>query len=172
MPCSLNLQIESPPYLQIFVSLIFINPIRVKPGPGRPGLNEKSCQIEMNVLNLFSIGDFSSWSLLYPLKKLFLQYHHKNFEKSGPKVRWLPLELGKKHELTSVDPYLTTLGGTNWVWKSNFWKSAFAIIHNMQNITFTVNLVKIGWKSSPLFSLYGCDQLSSAPSGGQMMGFL
>ena len=37
-----------------------INPIRVKPGPGRPGLNEKSCQIKMNVLNLFSIGDFSS----------------------------------------------------------------------------------------------------------------
>ena len=31
MPSSLNLQIESPLYLQIFVSLISINPI----GPGR-----------------------------------------------------------------------------------------------------------------------------------------
>ena len=92
-----------------------INPIRVIPGPGRPGLNGKSCQIEMNVLNLFSIGDFSSWSLLYPLKKLFLQYHHKNFEKSGPKVRWLPLEFGKKHELIFVSPHLITYGGTNWV---------------------------------------------------------
>ena len=92
-----------------------LNPIKVKPGPGRPGLNEKSCQIDMNRLNLFSIGDFSSWSLLYPLKKLFLQYHHKNFEKSGPKVRWLPLELGKKHELTSVSPHLITYGGTNLV---------------------------------------------------------
>ena len=91
--------------------LKLLNPIRVKPGPGRPGLNEKSCQIEMNVLNLFSIGDFSSWSLLYPLKKLFLQYHHNNFEKWGPKVRWLPLELGKEHELTAVGPYLSTLGG-------------------------------------------------------------
>ena len=40
--------------------LDFFNPIKVKPGPGRPGLNEKSCQIEMNVLNLFSIGEFSS----------------------------------------------------------------------------------------------------------------
>ena len=39
---------------------IAFNPIKVKPGPGRPGLNEKSCQIETNVLNLFSIGDFSS----------------------------------------------------------------------------------------------------------------
>ena len=37
-----------------------VNPIRVVPGPGRPGLDEMSCQIEMNVLNLFSIGDFSS----------------------------------------------------------------------------------------------------------------
>ena len=99
------------------LSFLPLNPIRVKPGPGRPGLNEKSCQIEMNVLNLFSIGDFSSWSLLYPLKKLFLQYHHKNFEKSGPKVRWLPLELGKKHELTSVSPHLITYGGTNWVYE-------------------------------------------------------
>ena len=36
-----------------------VNPI-VMPGPGRPGLNEKSCQIEMNGLNLFCIGDFSS----------------------------------------------------------------------------------------------------------------
>ena len=100
----------------IFISTVrTINPIKVKPGPGRPGLNEKSCQIDMNRLNLFSIGDFSSWSLLYPLKKLFLQYHHKNFEKSGPKVRWLPLELGKKHELTSVSPHLITYEGTNWV---------------------------------------------------------
>ena len=37
-----------------------VNPIKVKPGPRRPGLNEKSCQIDMNRLNLFSIGDFSS----------------------------------------------------------------------------------------------------------------
>ena len=90
---------------------LHLNPIRVKPGPGRPGLNEKSCQIEMNWLNLFSIGDFSSWSLLYPLKKLFLQYHYNNFEKWGPKVGRVPLELAKKHELTSVGPHLTTLGG-------------------------------------------------------------
>ena len=81
------------------------------PGPGRPGLNEKSCQIDMNRLNLFSIGDFSSWSLLYPLKKLFFQYHHNNFEKWGPKFRWFPLELGKKHKLTYVGSHFTTLGG-------------------------------------------------------------
>ena len=96
---------------QLLVVFMLLNPIKVKPGPGRPGLNEKSCQIDMNRLNLFSIGDFSSWSLLYPLKKLFLQYHHKNFEKSGPKVRRLPLELGKKHELTSVSPIWLLMRG-------------------------------------------------------------
>ena len=107
----------------------------------------------MNVLNLFSIGDFSSWSLLYPLKKLFLQYHHKNFEKSGPKVRWLPLELGKKHELTSVSPHLITYGGDKLGLKVKFLKFVFAIIHNLQNITFTVNFVNIGWTFSSLYKL-------------------
>ena len=40
--------------------LEWLNPISLKPGPGRPGLNGEFCQNEINLVKCFSIGDFAS----------------------------------------------------------------------------------------------------------------
>ena len=120
------------PLLASKAKLENLNPIKLMPGPGRPGWNEKSCQIEMNVLTLFSIGDFLSWSLLYLLKKLFLQYHHNNFEKWGPKVRWFKIILRKKLYIIFFEKFAIEIFFPSKIEKKIFWNPIFSknFIHN------------------------------------------
>ena len=85
----------------------FFNPIRPMPVPQRHYPHKIVCQNYMNEVNGLSFHDFSSWTLLYPLKQSNFYYLYKIFEKSHLNIFgqpqfwvkngqiWLDIELGR-----------------------------------------------------------------------------
>ena len=98
-----------------------LNPIRPMPVPQRHYPHKIVCQNYMNDVNGLSFHDFSSWTLLYPLKHSNIYYLYKIFEKSHFEHIWSASILSQKWP-NLVRYWARTLIFCMWLWFCPRWR--------------------------------------------------